>query len=231
MALPKLNTPTFELTLPSSGKKIKFRPFLVKEHKILLTMAEADDSEVARMVNELVDVCTFNTLETKKLPHFDIEYIFLQLRAKSISESVEVVVNCECGNKIDTTFNIDNLKVEKNPNHSNKIMLNNEYGVEMGYPAFNEVVEIYASNDTNKIVDLIVRCVKGVYDNDNYWDSRDQTKEELEEFIFSLTKVQFDKIEEFFVTAPKVVQIIETDCPQCNRHNISRLEGLSNFFV
>ncbi len=231
MTLPKLNTPTFQLTLPSSGKKIKYRPFLVKEHKILLTMAEADDSEVARIVNELVDVCTFNALEIKKLPHFDIEYIFLQLRAKSISESVEVVVNCECGNKINTTFNIDNLKVEKNPKHNNKIMLDKEYGVEMNYPAFNEVVEVYASNDTNKIVDLIVRCVKGVYDNDNYWDSKDQTPKELDDFIFSLTKSQFDKIEEFFVTAPKVVQVIETDCTACGRHNISRLEGLSNFFV
>ena len=231
MTLPKLNTPTFELTLPSSGKRIKYRPFLVKEHKVLLTMAESDDTEVARIVSELVDVCTFNTLDIKKLPHFDIEYIFLQLRGKSISESVEVVVNCECGNKIDTSFNIDDLKVEKNPKHTTKIMLNNEYGVEMDYPAFNEVVDVYASNDTNKIVDLIVKCVKGIYDTDNYWDSREQTKEELEEFIFSCTKEQFDRIEEFFVTAPKVVQIIETDCPVCSRHNVSRLEGLSNFFV
>lgn len=231
MALPKLNTPTFELILPSSGKKVKYRPFLVKEHKILLTMAEADDAEVARMVNELVDVCTFNTLDTKKLPHFDIEYIFLQLRAKSIGESVDVVVNCECGNKIEATFNIDDLKVEQNPKHTNKIMLNGEYGVEMDYPAFNEVVSVYASSNTGKIVDLIVGCVKGVFDTDNYWDSRDQTKEELEEFIFSLTKDQFDKIEEFFVTAPKVVQVIDTECPKCNRKNTSRLEGLSNFFV
>ena len=231
MTLPKLNTPTFELTLPSSGKRVKYRPFLVKEHKVLLTMAESDDKEVARIVSELVDVCTFNALDVKKLPHFDIEYIFLQLRGKSISESVEVIINCECGNKIDTSFNIDDLKVEKNPKHTTKIMLNNEYGVEMDYPAFNEVVDVYASNDTNKIVDLIVRCVKGIYDTDNYWDSREQTKEELEEFIFSCTKEQFDRIEEFFVTAPKVVQIIETDCPVCNRHNVSRLEGLSNFFV
>ena len=90
MSLPRLNTPTFELILPSTGKKVKFRPFLVKEHKVLLTMAEADDSEVARIVSELVDVCTFNTLDVANLPHFDIEYIFLQLRAKSISETVDV---------------------------------------------------------------------------------------------------------------------------------------------
>ena len=126
MALPKLETPTYELILPSTGDKLKFRPFLVKEHKILLTMSEADDNEVARIIRELVDVCTFKTLKIKDLPHFDIEYIFMHLRAKSISETVEVVVNCECGEKIDTSFNIEDLKVVKPEGHSNKIMINNE---------------------------------------------------------------------------------------------------------
>lgn len=231
MSLPKLNTPTFELTLPSTGAKVKYRPFLVKEHKVLLTMAEADDSEVARVVSELVDVCTFNKLNIGSLPHFDIEYIFLQLRSKSISESVDVIVNCECGNKIDAAFNLEDVKVVKAPGHTNKIMLTNEYGVEMNYPVFKEVVDVYASNDTAKVVELIIKCVKGVFDQENYWDARDQTKEEIEEFIFALTKEQFDKIENFFVTSPKVVQEIETDCQECGRHNISRLEGLSNFFV
>ena len=231
MALPVLNTPTFELTLPSTGKKIKYRPFLVKEHKVLLTMAEADDAEVARVVSELVDVCTFNKLDIKSLPHFDIEYMFLQLRAKSISETVDVVVNCECGNKIDTTFSIDDLKVEKDPKHSNKIMLNSDYGVEMNYPVFEDVVDVFASNDTSKVVDLIIKCIKGVFDKEDYWDAKDQTREEIETFVYSLTKDQFDKIETFFVTSPKIIQEIETDCQQCGRHNTSRLQGLSNFFV
>lgn len=231
MSLPKLNTPTFELTLPSSGQKIKYRPFLVKEHKVLLAMAEADNAEVARIVNELVDVCTFNTLDVKTLPHFDIEYIFLQLRAKSISETVEVIVNCECGNKIETNFNIDKLTIEKAPDHSNKIMLTNEHGIVMNYPQFSEVVEVFATNDTTKIIELIIKSVNGIFDSENFWAASEQSKEELEDFIMSLTKDQFDKIENFFVTAPKIVQIIETDCPKCGKHNVSRLEGLSNFFV
>lgn len=231
MSLPKLNTPTYELMLPSTGKKIKYRPFLVKEHKILLTMIEADDSEVSRIVNELVDACTFNKLNVSDLPYFDIEYIFLQLRAKSIGEAVDVVVNCECGNKIDASFNIDNVKIEKSTNHSNKIMLNDAYGVEMKYPKFEDVVSIYGSNDATGVMSLITDSVKGVFDNKTYWDAKDQSKEELEEFMNSLTKDQFDKVENFFVTAPKVVQVIETDCPKCSRHNVSRLEGLSNFFV
>ena len=231
MSLPKLNTPTYELTQPSTGKKIKYRPFLVKEHKVLLTMAEADDGEISRIVNELVDACTFNKLEASQLPYFDIEYIFLQLRAKSIGESVDVVVNCECGNKIDASFNIDNVKVEKTDKHSSKIMLNDTYGLEMKYPKFDDVVSIYGSNDAAGVMSLITESVKGVFDNKNYWDAKDQPKEELEEFMNSLTKEQFDKVENFFVTAPKVVQVIETDCPKCGRHNVSRLEGLSNFFV
>jgi len=231
MALPKLNTPTYQLTLPSTGKKVIYRPFLVKEHKILLTMSESDDTEVARIIKELVDVCTFNKLDVSKLPHFDIEYIFMNLRAKSIGERVEVVVNCDCGEKIETSFSIDDLIVETNNSGMNKIMLDEVHGIEMDYPCFEDVVGIYSSDDSNKIVRLIIQCIRGVFDNENYWEAKDQSPEELEEFVLSLTKTQFDKIEEFFINAPKVVQIVECDCPKCGKHNTNRLEGLSNFFV
>ena len=231
MALPKLNTPTYELKLPSSGEKIRFRPFLVKEHKVLLTMSEAEDNEVSRIIRELVDVCTFKELKIKDLPHFDIEYIFMNLRAKSIGEIVDVVVNCECGTKIETNFNIEDLKVEVAEGHSNKIMINDDIGIEMKYPNIDEVVGVFASNDSQKIFELIINCIKAVYDQNEYWDAKDQTRAELEEFIYSLTKEQFDNVEKFFVTAPKIVQIIETDCPECKKHNTSRLEGLQNFFV
>ena len=231
MALPKLNTPTYELKLPSSGEKIRFRPFLVKEHKVLLTMSEAEDNEVSRIIRELVDVCTFKELKIKDLPHFDIEYIFMNLRAKSIGEIVDVVVNCECGTKIETNFNIEDLKVEVAEGHSNKIMINDDIGIEMKYPNIDEVVGVFASNDSQKIFELIINCIKAVYDQNEYWDAKDQTRAELEEFIYSLTKEQFDNVEKFFVTAPKIVQIIETDCPDCKKHNVSRLEGLQNFFV
>jgi len=231
MALPKLETPTYELILPSTGDKLKFRPFLVKEHKILLTMSEADDNEVARIIRELVDVCTFKALKIKDLPHFDIEYIFMHLRAKSISETVEVVVNCECGEKIDTSFNIDELKVVKPEGDSNKIMINNEIGIELNYPNIDDVVGVYATKDNQKVIDLIIKSIKAIYNQEEYWAASDQSKEELDEFVYSLTKEQFDKLEQFFVTAPKIVQTIECDCPKCGKHNISKLEGLQNFFV
>ena len=231
MALPKLETPTFELTLPSTGSKITFRPFLVKEHKILLTMSEADNDEVARIIRELVDVCTFKKLNIKELPHFDIEYVFLYLRAKSISETVEVVVNCECGEKINTSFNIEDVKVVKPENHSNKIMINDEIGIELKYPNIDDVVDIFATTDNQKVIDLVIKSIQGIYNQDDYWEAVDQTKEELEEFVYSLTKEQFSKLEQFFVTSPKIVQTIECDCPKCGKHNVSRLEGLQNFFV
>ena len=176
MALPKLSTPTYELKLPSSGEKIRFRPFLVKEHKVLLTMSEAEDNEVSRIIRELVDVCTFKELKIKDLPHFDIEYIFMNLRAKSIGEVVDVVVNCECGTKIETNFNIEDLKVEVAEGHSNKIMINSEIGIEMKYPNIDEVVGVFASNDNQKIFELIINCIKAVYDQSEYWDAKDQTR-------------------------------------------------------
>ena len=231
MALPKLNTPTYELVLPSTGKKIIYRPFLVKEHKVLLTMSEAETEEVTRIIRELVDVCTFKKLDVNDLPHFDVEYIFMFLRAKSIGETVDVLVNCECGEKIDTTFNIEDLEVIYGSGHSNKIMINEEVGVELRYPKLDDVVSIFATNDNQKVIELIIKCIKGIFDTQDYWSAEDQTKEEIEEFVYSLTKEQFDKVEKFFVTSPKIVQTIECDCPKCGKHNISKLEGLQNFFV
>ena len=231
MALPKIDVPTYEVELPVSKKKIKFRPFLVKEHKVLLTMAEAENSEVSRIIRELVDVCTFNKLNVKDLPHFDIEYIFMNLRAKSISEVVDVVVNCECGEKIDASFNIEDLKVVSKDGHTNKILINHEIGVELNYPKIDDVVDVFASNDNQKVIDLIVKSIKAIYDSAEYYEAKDQTKEEIEDFVYSLTKDQFDKLEQFFVTAPKIVQTIECDCPKCGKHNVSKLEGLQNFFV
>jgi len=231
MALPKLNTPTYELTLPSTGAKVKYRPFLVKEHKVLLTMAEAEDNEVGRIVRELVDVCTYKALVINSLPHFDIEYIFMQLRARSIGEVVEVIINCECENKIETSFNIENLQVERPEGHSNKIMVTDDIGVMLKYPSIDEVFAVFSEEGTDDIFNLVINSIVAIYNSDDYWEAKDQTKEEIEEFIYSLTKEQFSKLEVFFTSSPKIVQTIECDCPVCGKHNVSRLEGLQNFFV
>lgn len=232
MALPVLDVPTYELNLPSTGKPIKFRPFLVKEHKILLTLSEAEESEVSRIITDLVDVCTFNKLNAKDLPHFDIEYIFMNLRAKSISETVDVVITClSCENQYESSFNIDNLQVEIPQGHTNKIMLTPTVGVEMRYPKFENVVKVYNSDKVDDVFALVKKSIAGIFDEESYWSASEQTDEEIETFLLQLTKEQFDLIEKFFTTSPKVVQTIESDCPRCSNHNVSRIEGLQNFFV
>lgn len=232
MALPTLEVPTYELTLPSTGKKITYRPFLVKEHKILLTLSEASDDETSRIVTDLVDVCTFNKINAKELPHFDIEYIFMFLRARSISEVVDVVITCvNCEKQYDNSFNIENISIEKAEEHTNKIMLNETVGIEMKYPKFEQVVKVFDNNDADDIFKLVTKSIKGIFEGDNYWDAKEQTEEDIETFLNSLTKEQFEKIETFFQSAPKIVQVIESDCPHCSHHNISRIQGLQNFFV
>lgn len=232
MALPRLDVPTYELTLPSNGKKIKFRPFLVKEHKILLTMAEASEDEIARIVKELVDTCTFNQLKVEDLPHFDVEYIFMMLRAKSISEKVDVVVTCvNCEEKYETSFNIDDIKVINNGKRQDKIMITETIGVQLTYPNFTNVVKIFESNNVGVVFDLVRSCLKGVFDAENFYDAREQSAEELNEFLESLTKEQFAKIEDFFVNSPKIVQEFNSTCPHCQHNNLSRIEGMQNFFI
>jgi len=232
MALPKLEVPTYELVQPSTGKKIRFRPFLVKEHKVLLTMVEANESEVARIVKELVDVCTFNQLKVNDLPHFDIEYIFMMLRAKSISEKVDVVITCaNCQDTYDASFNIEDIEVEKNSSITDKVMITDNIGLQLKFPTFENVVKVFEVEDVKVMFDLVKGCIKGVFDNNNFYDINEQTDEEINEFLESLTKEQFAKIEQFFINSPKVVQKIETDCPHCNHHNFSRIQGLQNFFV
>jgi hypothetical protein len=232
MGLPRLETPTYELIQPSTGKKIRYRPFLVKEHKVLLTMSEAGEDEVARIVKELVDVCTFNQLKVSELPHFDVEYIFMLLRAKSIGEQVDVVITCnKCGEKYDASFNIENITIEKQDKITDKVMITETIGIQLKYPTFDSVVKIFESDDIKSIFGLIKSCMVGVFDSDNFYDIKDQSDEEVEEFLESLTKDQFSKIEQFFVDSPKIVQNIETDCPHCKFHNFSSIKGLRNFFI
>ena len=232
MGLPKLEVPTYQINLPSSGKPITFRPFLVKEHKVLLTLSESNNDEVTRIVKDLIDVCTFNKLNVSNLPHFDIEYLFMQLRAKSIGENIDVVITCaNCEERYDGSFNIENLKVENIDSTNNKVKINDNIVIEFGYPKFDSVVELFNSDDINTILDMVKSCIIAVYDQEIVYEAKDQTKEDLDEFVSSFTKEQFDKVEQFFVNSPKVVQVVETDCPKCNHHNTSRIEGLQNFFV
>jgi len=230
MSLPKLQTPTYELILPSTGDKIKFRPFLVKEYKILLTTLDSENEEINRVVTELVDACTFNKLKIDTLANFDIEYIFLNIRAKSIGEITNLLLNCNnCDNQISFDLNLTKAQVEKSPEHSSKINLTDKIIIEMRYPKFDEMIDIYQNFKSDRIVELLSTCIKAVYTEDTVYE--EYTKEELLEFVNSFSKNQFEMIENFFLTMPKLVQNIEQDCNKCGAHNELKLEGLQNFFV
>jgi hypothetical protein len=230
MTLPKLQTPTYELILPSTGEKIKFRPFLVKEYKILLTTLDSENEEINRVVTELVDACTFNKLKIDTLANFDIEYIFLNIRAKSIGEITNLLLNCNnCDNQISFDLNLTKAEVEKTPEHTAKINLTDKIIIEMRYPRFDEMIDIYQNFKSDRIVELLSTCIKAVYTEDMVYD--DYTKEELLEFVNSFSKDQFEMIENFFLTMPKLVQHIEQNCNKCGAHNEIKLEGLQNFFV
>jgi hypothetical protein len=231
MSLPLLETPNYELTLPSTGKKIKYRPFLVKEYKILLTSMDADVTEISRIVTELVDACTFKELDIKKLASFDIEYIFLNIRARSISETTDIFVNCVCGEKIDHTIDLTKIEVDMGNQPDSKIMLSDDIGVVMRYPKFNETLEIYENINSEKVLKLVCECVDAVFTKKDYFDRSSFSELELQDFVESFTKKQFDKLEEFFQHLPKIVHHIEADCPACGKTNKVDLEGLQNFFV
>jgi hypothetical protein len=230
MALPKLETPIYELKLPSTGDKIKFRPFLVKEYKILLTTLESDSEEITRIVTELVDVCTFNKLDMNMLANFDIEYIFLNMRAKSISEITHLTLKCEnCDNKIPFDLDLTNAKIEKDDNHTSKIQLTDDIILEMRYPKFNEMIDIYENFKSDRVILLLSSCIKSVYTKDKVYE--EYTSDELLEFVNSFSKLQFDMLENFFLTMPKLVHRVEQDCNVCGTKNNLKLEGLENFFV
>jgi hypothetical protein len=232
MSLPRLDVPTYQVILPSTNNPVSFRPFLVKEHKVLLTMQEADNDEVVRIVKELVDVCTFNKLEINKLPHFDIEYLFMHLRAKSIGEIVDVIITCaNCEEKYDSSFNIESIKVERKEGITNKVKISDTTILEFKYPNFDDVIGLFNSDDISTIIDMVASCLVGVVHGNEYYETKMEKKEDVEEFLMSMTKEQFSKVEEYFVNSPKIVQVVESDCPHCKHHNTSRIEGIRNFFV
>jgi len=232
MPLPKLETPTYTTELPSTGQKITFRPFLVKEHKILLTLTAADEVEIARVITDLVDACTFKKLKINELANFDIEYLFMILRAKSIGETMDLVLTCEnCNEKNDITVNLLHAKVDKNENHSNKIKLNDEISIILKYPKFEDVLKLFQSGTEVDTFELVVKSIKTIYTKDDVYEASEQTYEELSDFVNSMSKDQFEKLEDFFLTMPKLKQIIEKNCDKCGHPNKVILEGLQNFFV
>ena len=236
MALPKLNTPTYELEVPSSDEKIKYRPFLVKEEKILLMAMESkDNAQIINAVKEIVSSCTFEKLNVATMPMFDMEYIFLNIRAKSVGEVSNLKILCPDDKKTYANVELDLTKVEVQvgDEHSNKIELTDDMGLIMTYPTIDSFLESGIETiDANNMLDVISTCILQIYEEkgEKVYQAKDQTKKELTEFIESMNTAQFKKIQKFFDTMPKLKHEIKVKNPKTKKESKITLTGLNDFF-
>ena len=237
MPLPKIATPTYDLVLPSSGRKITYRPFLVKEEKILIIALESQDQkQITNAVKNILKSCILTKgTKVEKLATFDIEYLFLNIRGKSVGENIEIMVTCPDDEKtqVPTSINIDSIKINKSDDHHNDIKLDDTYTLRMRYPSLNEFVNSNFSAENVNVDDtfqLIASCVDQVYSEEESWTQEECTKKELNDFIESLNTSQFKEIENFFETMPKLSHTIKVKNPNTNVESEIKLEGLQSFF-
>jgi hypothetical protein len=240
MALPIMATPTYSLVIPSSGVSVKYRPFLVKEEKALLIAQQSEDINV--MVDSLKGViksCVMDKIDVDKLAIFDIEYIFTQIRAKSVGEIVELLFPCDVDHgddndkaKIKISIDISKLEVEKPEGHTNKIELFDDVGIVMKYPSMKVLARLEQLDTENidAIFDVIADCIDIIYQGDDLHYASEQSKEELLQFLGNLTTEQFKNLQTFFTTMPKIRKVVEYDCPICGKHHTAALEGMQSFF-
>ena len=238
MPLPKIATPSYELVIPSSKKKVKFRPFLVKEEKILiLAMESQDNSQIASAVKDVISNCILSRgIKVDKLSTFDIEYLFLNIRGKSIGEDVEVMVTCPDDGKtqVPTRIMLDDIKIQISDDHNQDIKLDDDYTLRMKYPSLDEFIKnnFNAGGDINvdDTFDLISSCIEQVYSEEESWAASDCTKKELSQFVEQLNSSQFKEIEKFFETMPKLSHTVKVINPNTKKENEVVLEGLQSFF-
>ena len=241
MPLPKINTPTYELTLPSNKKKIKYRPFLVREEKILVLALESEDQkQITDAIIQIIGDCLISkNVDVTKLPTFDIEYLFLNVRSKSVGESVEVNITCpdDGKTKVETSINIDDIKVVKNKDHKLIVKLDEKYSMKLKYPSLDQFIEnnfdfemAEPNESVSAAMSMLSSCIDMIYDEEESWDASESTKEELDEFIDQLNTKQFQEVEEFFRTMPKLSHTLKVKNPQTGVESEVVLEGLASFF-
>jgi len=239
MPLPKIATPTYELELPSTGKPIKFRPFLVKEEKVLLLALESEDTkQITNAIKAVIKNCiSTKGIKVESLPTFDIEYLFLNIRGKSVGEEIEVNLICPDDEvtEVKAKINIDDIKIQKNDEHSNVIKIDENIMMEMKYPSLDEFVknnfDFNQKNQMDQSFDLIGSCIEKIYTNEEVWVTADCTKKEVTEFLESMNSSQFKDIETFFETMPKLKHTVTIKNPKTEKENEIVLEGLASFFA
>ena len=238
MPLPTISTPTYELIIPSSNRKIKYRPFLVKEEKILILAMESQDTkQIARSVKDVLTKCILSKgIKVEKLSTFDIEYLFLNIRGKSVGEHIEVMVTCPDDEKtqVPMSINIDDIKIQTEDSHTTDIKLDDTYTLKMKYPSLTEFIKNNFDNmsdlNVDDTFDLISSCIDQVYTEEESWSHQECTKKELSDFVESLNSNQFKMIENFFTTMPKLSHTVKVLNPNTKVESEIKIEGLQSFF-
>ena len=232
MALPKLDTPKYQLTLPSTGEKIDYRPFLVKEQKILMMAQESEDENmIMRGMSDLVSSCTFDKLDASKLPVFDIEYVFLKIRSKSVGESVDLNLICPDDGVTTVTkkVNIGDIEIQMSKDHTNEIVLASDVKMYMNYPMMSDITAFDGDDETNKTFKLICRCFKELHYKDEIYHKIDVKDDDIISFMDQLDTEQFMEVTKFFETMPKLRHIVEVENPKTKVKSEVLLEGLQSF--
>ena len=236
MALPKLTTPTYELELPSTDAKSKYRPFLVKEEKILMMAMESkENADITQAVKDIVSECTFNKVNISNMPMFDVEYIFLQIRSKSVGEVSKLKLLCPDDGKTyaDVELDLNEVKVQGGEEHTNKIELDNGTGMIMTYPTISSFADSGIKDiNAGNMLDVISGCIMQIYEKngEKTYDPKDQTKKELTEFVEKLNTKQFKEVQKFFETMPKLKHEITIKNPKTKKESKVTLTGLNDFF-
>ena len=238
MALPMMNTPTYNMVVPSSGVSVKFRPFLVKEEKALLIAQQSEDLMVmVDTLKSVVKTCVLDTIDANKLATFDLEYMFTQIRAKSVGEIIELIFPCDNDHgednekaRVKVSIDLTTLEVEKDSSHTNKIDLFGDVGVMMKYPTIDVMRKLDDSDSIDNIFDVVAMSIDYIYQGDEIFYAKEQKHEEMLQFLNNLTSEQFVKIQNFFDTMPRIKKQIEYTCPVCQKQHKKMLEGMQSFF-
>ena len=236
MPLPTIVTPSYELTLPSNGKKIKYRPFLVKEEKILILAIESNSmKDISRAIKDVLKNCILTKgVKIDELPTFDIEYLFLNIRSRSIGESIDLIVTCpdDGETKVNKQIYIDEISIKKDKDHNPDIKLDDTYTMRLKYPSLDQFIDENFNFDEGKdnSFDIISSCIDMVFSEEEAWEAKDCSKKELLEFVERLNSVQFKEVEKFFDTMPKLSHEIEVENPNTKVKSTVTLEGLASFF-
>ena len=239
MPLPKINTPTYELELPSTGQTIRYRPFLVKEEKLLVIALESEDNkQITNAIKAVIKNCILTKdIKVESLPTFDIEYLFLNIRGKSVGEEVEVNIICPDDNETNVTVSIDldEIKVQKNDEHTDKIKVDDSIMMQMKYPSLEQFIkanfDFKNENAMEQSFELIASCIDKIFTEDEVWSTADVTKKELTEFLDQMNSSQFKEIEKFFETMPKLSHKLMVTNPKTKVESEVVLEGLASFFA